>query len=64
MNAKFAVNLADYVTHGVECPGCHVKYLLKLRLGHSALASQNGRKTIFILCPDCARAKGFRNVAE
>jgi len=31
MDAKFSVNLRDYVTVTVLCPGCGQKYLLKLR---------------------------------
>ena len=56
MDAKFSVNLRDYVTVTVLCPGCGQKYLLKLRRDHSALAQrENGE--ILIYCPACAKAK-------
>ena len=56
MDNKFAVNLRDYVTVTVLCPGCGQKYLLKLRRDHSALAQrENGE--ILIYCPACAKAK-------
>ena len=56
MDAKFAVNLRDYVTLTVLCPGCNAKYLLKLRRDHSAIAQrENGQ--ILIYCPACSKAK-------
>lgn len=56
MDAKFSVNLRDYVTVTVLCPGCNAKYLLKLRRDHSAL-SQRENGEILIYCPACAKAK-------
>ena len=56
MDAKFSVNLRDYVTVTVLCPGCNAKYLLKLRRDHSAL-SQRDNGQILIYCPACCKAK-------
>ena len=56
MDGKFAVNLNDYATVSVRCPGCSRKYQLRLRYDHSALAQkENGE--ILIHCNECAKTK-------
>ena len=56
MDGKFAVNLNDYATVSVRCPGCSRKYQLRLRYDHSVLAQkENGE--ILINCSTCAAAK-------
>jgi len=56
MDGKFAVNLNNYATFWVRCPGCGRKYQLRLRYDHSALAQkENGE--ILIHCNECAKNK-------
>jgi RNase P subunit RPR2 len=56
MDDKFVVNLNDYSTFSVRCPGCGRKYQLRLRYDHSALAQkENGE--ILIHCNECAKTK-------
>jgi hypothetical protein len=56
MDDKFSVNMNDYCTVTVLCPGCNTKYLLKLRKDHSAL-SQKENGQILIYCATCRKAK-------
>jgi len=56
MDAKFAVDLRDYVTVQVECPDCHTHYQLKLRRDHSILCPKNNIR-VSIRCPECAKSK-------
>jgi len=56
MDDKFQVDLRQYATVTVRCPGCGKKYLLKLRYGHSALA-QRANGEVLINCPTCVKTK-------
>jgi RNase P subunit RPR2 len=56
MDAKFAVNLAEYATFTVRCPVCNKKYLLKLRRDTSLIA-QNSDHEILVTCLECVKAK-------
>lgn len=56
MDDKFQVDLRQYSTVSVRCPGCNAKYLLKLRRDRSALAQRDNGQ-ILIYCPACCKAK-------
>ena len=56
MDAKFPIDFRQYAAIQVECPDCHMKYQLQLRLDHFALCQKVNDK-ISVHCPDYAKAR-------